>query len=322
MIGLVELLLQTDLKPDQREYAETIKASADVLLEVVGDVLDFSKIESGKLSFDNAAFDLRELLGELDRIFTHTARRTRNRIETSLDIEPGIQSGIIGDRGRIRQVFSNLLSNSIKFTNAGQITLAVRLRRHPSDGLLLSATVTDNGIGLSSDSLRALTTWQPFSQADTSTSRLYGGSGLGLCIVKSLVDAMGGGLTLDSPGLGHGCRVEVEMIVQAGAKSQRVGDQDGPNDRRRSRSPQPRLAQERDRYSILVAEDNPVMAKVTTALLRKQGFKVDLVKNGKEAVERAQEKFEASGRMKSYDLAIVDLMMPVLDGKEACYETF
>ncbi|KAG0152573.1 hypothetical protein CROQUDRAFT_85696 [Cronartium quercuum f. sp. fusiforme G11] len=339
VIGLIELLLDTQLAETQREYGETIKSSAESLLDIVGDVLDFSKIESGMLTFDNALFNLRELVSDLDRVFTHTARANQNAFECKLSVDHSLGdcSDVVGDRGRVRQVLSNLISNALKFTNAGRITLELRLSRH-NRLLKLSATITDDGIGLSPDSLRTLSNWQPFSQAHSSTSRLYGGSGLGLCIVKTLVDAMGGTVFLSSPGLGGGCRADVEMFLQPSPElTPKVMSETETisNNRRRNqttlrrprslRSQQtnklieskPSLAQSRDHYSILVAEDNPIMAKITSALLRKQGFRVDLVENGKQAVERAREKFEASGRLKSYDLAILDLVMPVLDGFEA-----
>ncbi|EGG05229.1 uncharacterized protein MELLADRAFT_27303, partial [Melampsora larici-populina 98AG31] len=341
VLGIIELLLETELDSLQRDYAETIKSSADGLLDVVGDILDFSKIECGKLSFDPSPFNLKDLFHELDRIFTHTARSKRSRFQSNLTIDPtiGTNPEIIGDKGRVRQVLSNLVSNSLKFAPTGRITLDLRLERSPPDRLKLSATIKDDGIGLTPESLRILTSWQPFSQAESSTSRLYGGSGLGLCIVKTLVDAMDGTVSLESEGLGKGCKAKVEMMLQYTTNTNHTTpnhvhspDSCNPpnsksipesNHRRSSQSTkrrtrsvrnkdasnQSRLTKSRDQYWILLAEDNPIMAKITIGLLKKIGLsKVDLVENGKEAVERIK------NRIKIYDLVILDLIMPVLDG--------
>lgn len=346
-MGIIELLLETELDELQRDYAETIKSSADGLLDVVGDILDFSKIESGKLSFDPSPFNLKDLVSELDRIFTHTARSKRSRFHSSLTIDPtiGTNPEIIGDKGRVRQVLSNLVSNSLKFAPAGQITLDLKLERSPPDRLKLSATVKDDGIGLTPESLRILTSWQPFSQAESSTSRLYGGSGLGLCIVKTLVDAMDGTVSLESEGLGKGCKATVEMMLHTTTNTNHTTTNNVhptelcnlPNHKpipetnhrrssqsikRRTRSVrtkeisnQSRLTKSRDQYWILLAEDNPIMAKITIGLLKKIGLsRIDLVENGKEAVDRIR------NRMKRYDLVILDLIMPVLDGFEATKE--
>ncbi|KAH9814461.1 hypothetical protein DFH28DRAFT_971795 [Melampsora americana] len=344
VLGIIELLLGTELDSLQRDYAETIKFSADGLLDVVGDILDFSKIECGKLAFDPSPFNLKGFVSELDRIFTHTARSKRSRFQSYLTIDPSIGTNpeIIGDKGRVRQVLSNLVSNSLKFAPAGQITLDLKLEKSPPDRLKLSATIKDDGIGLTPESLRILTSWQPFSQAESSTSRLYGGSGLGLCIVKTLVDAMDGTVSLESEGLGKGCKAKVEMMLQATTNTNDIAAYNvhspesytQPNPRiipestyrrssqstkRRTRSIRmntpSRLTKSRDQYWILLAEDNPIMAKITIGLLKKIGLsKVDLVENGKEAVERIK------NEMKIYDLVILDLIMPVLDGFQATKE--
>jgi two-component system sensor histidine kinase/response regulator len=194
ILGMTELTLDTELDSTQREYLNTVKYSADSLLTVINDILDFSKIEVGKLSLDTIEFNLRDHLGQAMR--TLALRAHQKDLELAYFVPPELPDFFIGDPVRLRQVILNLVGNAIKFTERGEVVLRVEAESHDKDGVTLHYAVTDTGIGIAPDKQKLI--FEPFSQADTSTTRKYGGTGLGLSISIRLIDMMGGRIWLES----------------------------------------------------------------------------------------------------------------------------
>jgi len=203
VIGMSELLLDSSLDEEQRDCAENIQRSANGLLTVINDILDFSKVESGRLDIEEVQFSLSIVIRDVNKMLSFAAER-KNLIFES-DIEPviGQHMRVMGDPGRLRQILTNLLTNSIKFTSQGSVTLSVHVKRETADTVDINFVITDTGIGIEEEVRKKL--FKPFSQADSSTARRYGGTGLGLTICKSLVELMRGGIKLESS-LGLGTR--------------------------------------------------------------------------------------------------------------------
>ena len=211
IIGMTGLLLDTELSPEQAEFAHDVRESGDALLSLVNDILDFSKIAAGKLNFEEIDF---ELTGTLEGAVELVAGQARRKgLELTLSVEPEVPRFLRGDPGRLRQVLLNLMSNAVKFTEHGEIAVAVsKLSESPKEAVL-RVEVRDSGIGIAPDKLHLL--FQPFSQVDASTSRHYGGTGLGLSIVKELVERMRGTIAIHStPGAGSSFSFTVTFAKQ------------------------------------------------------------------------------------------------------------
>jgi len=299
VIGLLHLCLQTELDDKQRDYVSKAHYSARALLEILNDILDFSKIEAGKLGLEVMNFDLTSSLASIDSLAGHLARE--KNLEFILSVAPDVPRFLLGDPLRLRQVLLNLTGNAIKFTNAGQIVLGVRLNKSEQDVVELEFSVRDSGIGLSVEQRDRL--FQAFSQADTSTSRKFGGTGLGLVISKRLVEIMGGRLWIESSHEGQGSDFRFTARLQLGQKEV---------------IPDTQLMDLREfkkklkGASVLLAEDNPFNQQVAQELLEHVGMQVTLANNGKEALERlAQQPF---------DIVLMDVQMPVMDGFEATHK--
>jgi signal transduction histidine kinase len=196
VIGMAELLLDLGLEDEQREYTENIYRSANALLTVISDILDFSKVESGRLDIEDVQFSLSVIVGDVRKMLSFAAGR--KSIDFSFNMSPSIEKDlvVIGDPGRVRQIITNLLTNSIKFTNQGYVKFSVLKGRETQDSIEIKFVVEDTGIGIEDDILQRL--FQPFSQGDASTARKFGGTGLGLVICKNLLDLMHGGIDLKS----------------------------------------------------------------------------------------------------------------------------
>jgi signal transduction histidine kinase/ActR/RegA family two-component response regulator len=313
VLGMVELALDGAMPPAQREQLQTMRASAESLLTIIDDILDFSKIEAGHLSIDPVPTSVALLMRTTVESFE--LRASQKGLTLGCDIHPSVPAAVRLDPGRVRQVLVNLLGNAVKFTHHGSVTLSVRTEGRMPDGRArLVFFVRDTGIGIAADRLKAI--FQPFTQADTSMTRRYGGTGLGLTISARLIALMDGTIVARStPGEGSEfvvtlpaatataddvatqgtalppARMPVDEIVPVGAV------------------PAPEPPTKEEGLRVLVAEDNPVNQKIAQQLLRKRRLSVTLADDGRQAVDA----FE-TGR---FDLVLMDVQMPEMNGFEA-----
>jgi signal transduction histidine kinase/ActR/RegA family two-component response regulator len=293
LLGMAELLQETSLTADQSRYCQVITNSGRALYELLSDILDLSKIEAGKVRIEANDFDMAILIGDILSVYSDLAASRSNRVIAEVNIpSPGC---FRGDPTRLRQVLSNLLSNAIKFTEGGNITLAVSAvaLRAEDPRTWLRICVRDSGIGIAPEELKIL--FRPFTQADSSTTRQYGGTGLGLVISKHLVELMGGFMNVESvPGVGTHIRFDLPFAAAENTEAPRATD--APTAKR--------LA-----ARVLVAEDNPVNQEVILAMLSLAGAEVLLVENGELAVQTL--------RQGKFDVVLMDCQMPVMNGYEA-----
>jgi signal transduction histidine kinase/CheY-like chemotaxis protein len=306
VLGMTELLLDSSLNAEQRDYAETIGNSARALLTIINDILDFSKIEAGKLELEVADFDVRALLGDVARLIEVQARS--KHLFVYLDVDANLPVQARGDSGRLRQILLNLGGNAVKFTHRGGVTMRAHLDGMDAGKTRIRFVVRDTGIGIPPDRLDAL--FKPFSQVDASTTRRYGGTGLGLSIVKRLAVVMGGEAGVESH-VGEGSAFWFTATLDSAVATElgeadvvRVLEDDTAKASLAGASP--------PSHRILLAEDNLVNEKVACRTLQKLGYAVDVARNGREAVEAW-----ARG---GYDLILMDCQMPQLDGYEASRE--
>ncbi len=293
IIGMTDLTLETELTLEQREYLETVKLSADSLLSVINDILDFSKIEAGKVDIDQVDFDLRECIeGSLK---TLALRADEKGLELLCDVSPQIPEMVIGDSGRLRQILLNLIGNALKFTSAGEIALKVQLDLIEDTTSTLHFIVSDTGIGIAADKLDSI--FNSFSQADTSTTREFGGTGLGLTISRRLAEMMGGKVWVESEvGVGS----QFHFCVQFGtAKSQSS---------RVSGSP---IAAHLRGARVLIVDDNRTNRRILEGLLKHWEMNATAVSSGEEAL---MEISAAHSSGAPYDLILTDMHMPKMDG--------
>jgi CheY-like chemotaxis protein len=288
------LLLDTPLSDDQKDLARTVRDSGESLLTIINDILDFSKIEAGRLEVEQVPFDVRECVGSaVDLVKSRAAEKKLDLVVSIADEVPAM---VRADPTRLRQILLNLLSNALKFTEAGGVRLTVS--KGPNDELHVA--VQDSGIGLSPEGMAKL--FQSFSQADSSTTRKYGGTGLGLVISKRLAEIMGGTLTAESGGAGQGCTFRFHIKAQAVAATVAA---DKPATKT---ALDPQMAA-RHPLRILLAEDNLVNQKLALRLLSQMGYTADVVGNGALAVQAVERH--------AYDLVLMDVQMPEMDGLEA-----
>jgi PAS domain S-box-containing protein len=309
VIGMAGLLLDTKLSLQQADYAETIRSSGNTLLNIINDILDFSKIESGHLELEEQPFHLRNCMQEsLDLLAPLAASK---KIELTCHVDSKVPDAIVGDITRLRQILWNLLSNAVKFTHSGKVTVLVQATQlqHPQDESStcsepiankaeydIQFAVRDTGIGIPHDRMNRL--FQAFSQVDASTTRKYGGTGLGLVISKRLTEIMGGKMWVKSE-VGKGSTFY--FTIRATATTELP------------RQPLPQSLAEividSPFLRILLAEDNTINQKVAIRMLERLGFRADVVSNGLEAI--------AALRRQPYDVVLMDVQMPEMDGLEA-----
>jgi signal transduction histidine kinase/ActR/RegA family two-component response regulator len=294
IIGMSELLLDTELAREQREYVGMVLSSAETLLRVINDILDFSKIEAGKLEIEAAPFDLRDLLGDLMKPLA--VRAGEKGLEVVLHVAPDVPEALLADSARLGQVLVNLIGNAIKFTSQGDIVVKVDLEARDADAAQLRFSVTDTGIGVPAH--KRETIFEAFTQADTSTTRQFGGTGLGLTISSRIVRAMGGNIGLRSEqGKGSTFFFMLPMTVQT------------ENDARRGARVLPAI----DGLPVLVVDDNATNRAVLQEMLRSWGMHPTVCIDA----EQAFTKLEAAAlAQKPFALAVLDAQMPVVDGFE------
>jgi signal transduction histidine kinase/ActR/RegA family two-component response regulator len=323
IIGMSEFCLGTALNPEQQEYLQVVKQSADGLLLVINDILDFSKIEAGKLQLDRIPFDLRECLDAAVKTLALAAQK--KRLTLSCEVDPDVPALLRGDPNRLRQVLLNLTGNAVKFTAEGGVGIHVKLLSSGPAEHELQFTVADTGIGIAMNLQDSI--FSPFTQGDTSTTRRYGGTGLGLTICRRLVAMFGGTIWFVSePGVGSQFHFTGRFGVAEERGETRNGDAlsavteeavvgllqtpvGAMPERRPAKAGQ---SSAHAPLGILVAEDNAVNQLVMTRLLRNRGHTVTVVSNGRSAVE-------AVGR-DDYDIVFMDVQMPELDGLQATRE--
>ena len=295
IIGMTHLAQQTELTPKQQDYLRKIGFAADSLLAIINDVLDFSKIEAGRLEIEHNNFLIEEVLGKLADIVTHQIRE--KKLDFLIDVSPDLPPSLAGDSLRLGQVLLNLVANAIKFTASGKIVLSVRQLQRDKDGVTVSFTVRDSGIGMTIEEQVRL--FKPFTQADTSTTRKYGGTGLGLAICQQLVGMMGGKISVSSePGNGSEFTFTIRYAIGSLRPEQTGANSDGTE-----------TFATISGAKVLLVEDNEFNQLVATEMLEAEGLSVTLAVNGEQALEKL--------RSETFDAVLMDVQMPVLDGLEA-----
>ncbi|KAK7967486.1 uncharacterized protein PG986_001763 [Apiospora aurea] len=349
VIGMAELLLDLPLGEEQTDCAENIIRSANALLTVINDILDFSKVESGRLDIEEVQFSLSVVVHDVSKMLGFAAERKNLAFHSDVSQDIADDLVVLGDPGRVRQIITNLLTNSIKFTNAGFVKFS-----ETADTIEIKFVVEDSGIGIDDEVRKRL--FKPFSQGDPSTARKFGGTGLGLTISKNLLDLMRGRITLESKN-GNGTTAtfwipfnkpqgpQGNTIMEVGSLPDRLQSDfslsctsseyenaintppgelaNGPVDKNRSPLRNHHLSvlhsgeedmpmSERANVNVLVVEDNAINQQIATKTIKKLGFKVDAAWNGKEALEFLDASQE--GKLDKPDIILMDVQMPVIDG--------
>ena len=306
VIGFTELALDNELPPKIRDYLVKIKINTEWLLQIINDILDISKIESGKMELENIPFDLSEIFNSCRVLILPKVQE--KGIAMHFYSEPSIGKKPLGDPVRLRQVFTNLLSNSVKFTNTGMVKLYSSLKKLENNTVTLYFEVKDSGIGMTPEQIKMI--FDPFVQAESSTMRKYGGTGLGLTITRDIIELMGGKLSVESaPGLGSKFSFELTFNTIDVAE-ERAADKVTFNN-----SEKPLFEGE-----ILLCEDNVMNQQVISEHLERIGFKTIIAENGKVGVDMVLSRREKG--QKQFDLIFMDMHMPVMDGLEAAAKIF
>ncbi len=293
VIGTLQLLEDTELSSEQKEFVKTAHTSADGLLAILNDILDISKIEAGKLNFENIAFDFKQIISDI--VVLHAQKAELQGVRLRQDIDEHLPDAVIGDPTRLRQIIMNLVSNALKFTREGEVCISIDVVSHNGKQVELKIAVSDTGIGIPEAAQQTL--FNAFTQADGSTTRKYGGTGLGLAIVSQLVSLMRGQLGVDSvenEGSSFWFIAGFECAEKALAKEALTEDKK-------------ELLQLNAK--VLLVEDNPVNQMIASKMLEKVGLKAVLANNGVEALQILNEQ--------SFDLVLMDCQMPEMDGFDA-----
>jgi signal transduction histidine kinase/CheY-like chemotaxis protein len=296
LLGMLDLTLDSNLTPDQREQLDTAQRCAYSLLALLNDILDLSKIEAGKMMLEHVPFNLCSVLEDCAK--AQAVKAGQKNVD--LKFESGIRSGagVLGDPLRVRQIVTNLLSNAVKFTDRGWVRLRLEELSRAEGKLTVRIEVRDTGSGIPAAKLAEI--FEKFTQADTSITRKYGGTGLGLAITRRLVEMHGGEILVESK-MGEGSAFFVTLTFD----SAKLPAAEPP-----PVAPDVDLIIEKAGVWILLVEDNVVNQKVVLAMLRRKGYQIDIANDGREALN----KLESAKR--SYDLVLMDVQMPVLDGLE------
>ncbi len=300
VIGMSELLMDTDLTAEQRELSEMVQKSANSLLKLIDDILDYSKMEAGKLDLENIPFKVSALMDEVFKVIKISSHK--KNLEINLKIDPNIPDELIGDPTRIRQILLNYGSNAIKFTESGKVEFHVECLERDDESCLIRFSVKDTGRGIAKENQSGI--FESFIQEDSSTTRQYGGTGLGLAICSQLAELMNGEVGLESePGEGALFWFTVNLNISGISESEKRTDNS------------PKQISDKNMkegLNVLLAEDDKINQILALKILEKEGFSVTVANNGKEAVQSVQES--------DFDLILMDVQMPEMDGYTATKE--
>src|ERR1700693_198549 len=293
VIGMTGLLMETELTPEQRDYVETVRASGDTLLEIINDILDFSKIEAGRVRLEKVDFSPKHVTEEAVELFAEAA--ANKGIELVLDVGDFVPESGSGDPGRLRQVLINVIANAVKFTDTGEVVVRARRHEHSGPGVLIRFEVSDTGIGLNAEEQARV--FSTYSQVDSSTTRKHGGTGLGLAIARMLTQLMGGEIGVDSE-KDTGSRFWFTAVFR---------EAEG-----KTRAPQQTVSLAGT--FVAVVDDNRTNREILERYLKSWGLRERSFETGREALQEMQ---VAARGDDSFDVAIVDMMMPGMDGRTA-----
>lgn len=286
IIGFTDLLAQTELDEVQRDYIESVQIAGENLLLIVNDILDLSKIESGNLAIDSEPFNLKKTL---KHAYDLLKVKTQKEVEFNLFLDAEMPDIVVGDQGRLNQILVNLIGNSLKFTNEGEVTVSVKKIEETEDNYKMKFSVKDTGIGIHKDKLTTI--FERFTQAEESTTRTYGGTGLGLNIVKQLIELQNGEISVKSePNRGSEF---IFLLTYKKAENKET-------------APKPMSKNDLGHLKILLCEDNILNQKLAKSVINSFGFDLDIAHNGEEGIELLSQN--------KYDLVLMDLQMPVKDG--------
>ena len=296
IIGFTKVILKMELDPKQREYLQAIKVSGDALIVLINDILDLAKVESGKMVFEQNPFKLSASLATILHLFEY--RIQEKNLSLTVHFDPNIPEVLLGDVTRLHQIILNLISNAVKFTNHGGITIKVELLEKSDEKLWVAFSIADTGIGIEESKVGNI--FESFQQASSQTSRIFGGTGLGLAIVKQLVEHQGGTITVESV-LNEGTtfRFNINFGLQLNKNYDQVET---------SHEEFTPIESNPDRIRVLVAEDIALNQLLIRTLLDEFGFSYEIVSNGLEAIEKL--------KAKEFDIVLMDLQMPQMNGFE------
>ncbi|KYG75759.1 hypothetical protein AWW68_07945 [Roseivirga spongicola] len=297
VVGMISLLAETDLNEEQKEFVETIQSSSDTLLRIINDILDYSRIESGKLAFEESLFYLKKVIDDSIGLIKFEAQR--KGILMNAVVDEDVPNFIRTDRGRLRQVLLNLLSNAVKFTEHGSIVLRVSVERLTDKNVNLLFKIKDTGIGIPKDKLQGL--FREFTQVDSSHTRKFGGTGLGLAIVKKLVKMLNGKISVESE-VGVGSVFTFSIRAKLASKMPAK-----PEDQAEEEAQQDFIGEDYP-MRVLMAEDNSVNRKLTTLFLERMGYVPEVVSDGLDVIKKL--------KTKTFDVILLDIAMPQMDGYE------
>lgn len=299
IIGMTKLLAKDDPREDQLEQIEILDFSAKTLMTLIDDLLDFSKIESGKIEFEKNEFNIHNLINGIIESFRFTAEN--KEIELSADIDESVHDTMIGDSSRVTQIINNLVSNAVKFTEKGSVSVKVCCNERTSDEISLQFQVTDTGVGIAKNKQKTI--FESFTQERADTTRFFGGTGLGLSICQKLVGLLDGSITLESEkGEGSTFFVDLNFDLPTESSSQQKQRKIESVSRQEPRN-------SLEGIHVLVVEDNKINQKVMERFLSRWGVEITVANNGQEGIEKVKEQ--------QFHLILMDLQMPTMDGYEA-----
>ncbi len=303
VIGMTEMLMHTPLTGEQKDYIETINISSETLLTIINDILDISKIEAGEFSLASASFDLEKAVNGVVRIIA--PQTDKKGLELRVEFQPGVSYRVIGDQVRVRQIIFNLAGNAVKFTHEGEIAVRVKCEEHCENICHFHIDIEDTGIGIGPEFIDAI--FDKFTQVDSSDTRKYGGTGLGLPVTRQLVEIMDGSIRVEStPGKGSVFHVVLPLPLDTEAHAAALESSD---EKAMENNPADVDAGETKFAHILLAEDNKINQKLIRAIIKKAGYNIDIVENGKAALEKV--------KTGGYHLVLMDIQMPEMNGLDA-----